>query len=1735
MIPFAELLLQNKSSMMPPESGHGGGTGTSSDTSPAGVLPRFKSGHGVPTSGTSGPNPSISGGRTRGRPRKSPSDHVKKDEKEEPTQRVSKTRRFLQGKKRQVDKITKERRVMKRQGDGEVVVGPGPSRSELKREAQVISERAETGELRDQLGDYCVQICGSSCAEVRPRDPLVRRRATELSVYAERSPEAAARSKMPGDGLTIKNRLRNLLRSPSTRMKKSSKENLSGKVFLERVLGITATGNSALACDPRSGLIAYPAGCVVVLLNPKKNRQYHIINTSRKTITALSFSPDGKYLVTGESGHLPAVRLWDVAERRLVAELQKHKYGISCVAFSPNNKYVVSVGNQHDMMVNVWAWKKDVVVAANKVSSKVTGVSFSEDSSYFVTVGNRHVKFWYLDLCKANKASAPVPLLGRSGLLGELRNNFFCDVACGRGHTSESTFCITSSGLLCEFNGKRMLDKWVDLQTGVAQSLSLSEDTIFCGCADGTVRAFSPGDLHFVCTLPRPHPLGSDVAAITEASHLFNSRTDARYPDVIAVAHDPVSHRLSCVYNDHSLYVWDVRDVQRVGKVDSALFHAACVWDLEMFPDVPAELVAGLSAGAFLTCSADNTIRLWRTEDGTQTHPLNILSRDLLKIVYIDGNASTLLDPECTANVNADKSGDGPTAEIKAGIRTICVSPDGKNLASGDRNGMLRVHDLSSMEEILKVEAHDAEILCLEYSKPETGLKLLATASRDRLIHVLDANHDYSLVQTLDEHSSSITAVRFAANDNKVRMISCGADKSIYFHTAHKTDRGTEFRRSHHMVRKTTLYDMGVDATCKYAAVGCQDRCIRIFNIGSGKQKKLYKGSLSEDGILLRVQIDPSGQYVATSCSDKNISILDFYTGECVATMFGHSEIVTGMKFTNDCKHLITVSGDSCIFVWRLAPELTMTMRERLYQLQQNPGSTPYKTSTLRREVYSAPILGGLSSDSEHEHEEEEERVEDENADDHDDSTSSTSSDISHGEEDTAGSEEGQDWDLRTDGAISQVVPDPAKRPRRRWSRRIGSLELMVKSMLDLRQLETFSHKKGPGFPSHDRERQSTSSLHEPVQQAEDKSRRSWLTSPACRRIKGTDGPVLFPEENDDAMGLLEGDYMVKEQHCGTPTRGIRGESQDSRSPDSACSLGYDSRESSPDRVLDDVESLSQGSSDEENEEKEPERKTATVTSMDEALRTVSDAGDHSREDFLKQNFETLADSCSTAEQTRPPGLSMSSRFLARGHSNRALPPFAKMTGKEQGGHSANPPVSKVRPLMDGGETRRTEDRIPVSPGRTEGAPENDCLLKGRPPKKTPGSHLWRLSNPPPKASFMLDRTACLQKSHSAHNLATDSPHSHVPSSGQRESLHQRPRQLFLSQNSLRPSFHISSPSSGSGSPQSPQSPLPWESPKLKPPHSYMNPTASSMAKSSRSSSLGDDLQSPPCSPSLAKSRRSSEELDAEAPLLSSSPVSAFPSSVSSTSSPLSSPPSNSPSPTPPHFTVPTSPNRLTQNTPPSRIPLPKQPLSPRRSLCLEVKPSSSWCGAPSRSSTPSVDVSRDVPPSPVKIQARSRLMSLSLDSALPSYLPVKQKKSFVSESAKEGGQVSAAKERPLVLEEAHGQIPQPADCSVTLETCRQAITDLHSSLRKTITLYTTLLEGGEHLSEDQQEMREVLSEALVTVKAELDSLPHWPSQCEEQQGSRGVKCEGDKALALLEQYSELLLKSVERRLDTKT
>ncbi|NWS35994.1 MABP1 protein, partial [Polioptila caerulea] len=1592
---------------------------------------------------------------------------------------------------------------------------------------------------------------------------------------------------MSVEGSTITSRIKNLLRSPSIKLRRSKpgnkREDIGSKVTLEKVLGITVSGGRGLACDPRTGLVAYPAGCVVVLFNPRKNKQHHILNSSRKTITALAFSPDGKYLVTGESGHMPAVRVWDVAERAQVAELQEHKYGVACVAFSPSSKYIVSVGYQHDMIVNVWSWKKNIVVAANKVSSKVTAVSFSEDCSYFVTAGNRHIKFWYLDDSKTSKVNATVPLLGRSGLLGELRNNFFADVACGRGKKADSTFCITSSGLLCEFNEKRLLDKWVELRntdsftTTVANCISVNHDYIFCGCADGTVRIFNPLNLHFVTTLPKPHFLGTDIASVTEASRLFSGVADAKYPDTIALTFDPTNQWLSCVYNDHSLYVWDVKDPKKVGKVYSALYHSSCVWNIEMYPEVKDNNQPCLPPGSFITCSSDNTIRLWNTESsnihGTALHR-NILSNDLMKIIYVDDNTQVLLDTDYNSAGSADKA-DAQVLDTKVGIRTVCVSPSGEHLASGDRIGTLRIYELQSLKEMLKVEAHDSEILCLEYSKPDTGLKLLASASRDRLIHVLDAGKDYSLQQTLDEHSSSITAVKFAANDGKVRMISCGADKSIYFRTAQKTGEGVQFTRTHHIVRKTTLYDMDVDPSWKYAAIGCQDRNIRVFNISSGKQKKLYKGSQGEDGTLIKVQTDPSGLYIATSCSDKNLSIFDFYSGECVATMYGHSEIVTGMKFSNDCKHLISVSGDSCIFIWRLSSEMTINMRQRLSDMRQRgkqaEKSPPHKAAgLLRHESISAlSSVPALSSDSDKDGEDEG-NDEDElrglqsfhiqsncNTERDSDPDLTLSRSLSH-------------WEMRRAKEIAAIQRSEApmsKMPRQRgrWSQPSSTIEMTVKSMLDLRQLESFSTSRSPSRDSlsqnsngDDREEHTDLPVHTnkvgssiPPQDNGSCVRPQVIRLVSCeegifsQELEPSESEecVIYPEQDEIHPTDSSSEFQVKALPHGKLCRGYHSNGcPDKHSPDSACSVDYSSsRLSSPDHPNEDSEGTEplsvDGVSDLEGEEGEEDG----GTSMPEGeIPQIPD-----QEKFLKEHFGTLSNtdgkggSCRSLERTE--NLSISSRFLSQSPALRRL------------SLSSSNLTLDSKPIEPPTQTSQFTPNLLKNDSNHPGdASENSQLLENVnssranyvQKKRRSALETSRVGMAPGRVTASFPEgpvNAVMRKAQSVHDLV----HEGVISSAK-----QRPQTLLVVEKDPRPNnCRVLSASmlkmDGSGA-------LLAKDVRAAKPKSYMNPTTSFRAKMSRSISVGENLYlgcstemltdgrtSPPSFHSkLASSNRAHLILDIPKPLPDRPTLASFsPTTKTKTllepQSPQSAAGASKKKPSFPEIRA----SKRENQTAGSLVPGREVQTGLAKESPVDYPVSRTDCqDEPGVTSLKLREVSEGQHPrSPESTlpKGRERMTGIAcvLDSQ-PGLCPLDPIRPRSPTSIAASAQVS--------------------ESGISIEQCEHVVSELQDSMRRALHLYRRVLNDMES-SNDKDKIAGLLTETFSSMKRELDSLkdseglPKDKEALVKPQDNTSPMNEGcganlpspkslgdEQTLALLEQYSELLLQAVERRMDKK-
>ena len=72
-----------------------------------------------------------------------------------------------------------------------------------------------------------------------------------------------------------------------------------------------------------------------------------------------------------QSGHTPAVVIFDLSSGLQIGQLKGHKFGVTSVCFSPNLKYLVSVGHKNDGFMYVWDWKNNTVVGSAKLGGKV--------------------------------------------------------------------------------------------------------------------------------------------------------------------------------------------------------------------------------------------------------------------------------------------------------------------------------------------------------------------------------------------------------------------------------------------------------------------------------------------------------------------------------------------------------------------------------------------------------------------------------------------------------------------------------------------------------------------------------------------------------------------------------------------------------------------------------------------------------------------------------------------------------------------------------------------------------------------------------------------------------------------------------------------------------------------------------------------------------------------------------------------------------------------------------------------------------------------------------------------------------------------------------------------------------------------------------------------------------------------------------------------------------------------
>jgi len=611
--------------------------------------------------------------------------------------------------------------------------------------------------------------------------------------------------------------------------------------------------------------------------------------------------------------------------------------------------HIASAGVEHDGKLMVWKWRTNTLLSSNSLSSRVTFVGSKADGT-FMTSGLRHLKFW--SLCRSQSTTKP-HLEGRQAVLGVERNNMFVAATGGVDPSDTSNvYALSSRGLLCLFNRENTMERYVNVKpcqsasNGRALSLDVCVRCVAVGCSDGIVRLFAPGTLQYIATLPKPAPCKKqDARAIDQQLSLSYDPGDEVFPDAVCVSLSADGNRLTVIYSDRSMFVWDIRNSDNIGKYRSSLAHAGSIWDVEMVPTCGSHCTRELPPGTFATSSADSTIRFWNIDrkgkmEEVDAKPRNPYSREAVGILYCGTDTQLQAwkapDPELSEQTAPCKH--VPCAD-HVEIRCMRISPDGAYLASGDRTGNVRVHELADQQLYAFQEAHDSEVLALDFSPPLDGdaeqSVLLATASRDQLVHVFDSRTAFQLAHTSDDHAGSVTGLCFAHDVNSKKstnfysLVTCGTDQKIVFRDVNiagvKVLSSLRQQAAH---SSGSLHDVVMTHDGKFAVTVGNSHTIEIWDVNCGTLSR----TIQIDGKArpLKLALDPSDSLMAVCCSDRGVRLYDFDTGELYYKVRGHSEVVTALKFSVNGSELVTVSVDCCIFIWRIGSDLRRMIRHRM-------------------------------------------------------------------------------------------------------------------------------------------------------------------------------------------------------------------------------------------------------------------------------------------------------------------------------------------------------------------------------------------------------------------------------------------------------------------------------------------------------------------------------------------------------------------------------------------------------------------------------------------------------------------------------------------------------------------------------------------------------------------------------------------------------------------------------------
>jgi WD40 repeat protein len=270
-------------------------------------------------------------------------------------------------------------------------------------------------------------------------------------------------------------------------------------------------------------------------------------------------------------------------------------------------------------------------------------------------------------------------------------------------------------------------------------------------------------------------------------------------------------------------------------------------------------------------------------------------------------------------------------AAVETGALThsLAYSPDGRWLAAGSRDGIVRIWDANSLinsDQItpaLTLQAHRKGVNSLAFS-PATGPlgSILASGGNDAVARFWDVGSGENLGLMVGG-TFAVPSIAFmpdgrqlaVTNGDRIRLRAVGSERID----------GT-------FASDAPLYSLAISPKGDWLAAGGSDNLIRLWRpeqaFRTGQQEYVEPVYLNGHNgrpdtfrsLVWRVVFDPSGELLASAGGDGTVRLWSIERRELLATLEAHFGGATCTAFSPDGRALVSGGLDGVLRVWVVLP-----------------------------------------------------------------------------------------------------------------------------------------------------------------------------------------------------------------------------------------------------------------------------------------------------------------------------------------------------------------------------------------------------------------------------------------------------------------------------------------------------------------------------------------------------------------------------------------------------------------------------------------------------------------------------------------------------------------------------------------------------------------------------------------------------------------------------------------------